>query len=382
MRAAGQSQDEWQQAFDSTYYGKMVRFMRNLLSGALKDNDRYLHKAVITGILRVAKEDIFSGLNNLGTYGVLKARFRTQFGFTQAEVQQLFVERRLQQHLPSVQRWYDGYRFGQKELVTKVYNPWSIASFVADEARALDAYWANTSGNELIHTLINSSSLPDKQNMERLLLGQTVQKKVSETLALRELHGLPDALYSILLCSGYLTPQETHVGSASSSQAKLRIPNEEVRTIYQDLVTRWFGHGQTNPLPTVLNSLAHGDLAAFAAHLGKLADVTLSYFDVAQQPEWFYHALVLGMVAYMSDTHFVRSNAESGEGRPDILLIPRDDTPLKPGIVLEIKQADSPNHLETAARQGLQQIDVKRYAAVFHDHPTSELFVVSDCFSQ
>ncbi|MEM7402395.1 MAG: AAA family ATPase [Myxococcota bacterium] len=372
-------QDGWRRRLSASYYGKMVNFMRRLLGEALKDNDDYLHKAVITGILRVAKENIFSGVNNLGTYGLLQAEFQFAFGFIETEVEQLLASRNLLHRLPDIRHWYNGYCFGE-EAVPTVYNPWSIVSFLVSKTNRLEPYWANTSSNELIHSLIDASRLQDKQNMEKLLLGEVVTKDVSETLALQDLQLLPDTLYSILLCSGYLTPQQTKVGGAQSTRAHLRIPNEEIHMIYQRLVQQWFAKSSSNPLPDVLQALQQGNLQQFAQHLHQLSEVTLSYFDVAQQPEWFYHALVLGMVAYMNNTHFVRSNRESGTGRPDILLIPRDDQPLKPAIVMEIKQAPDSNTLEAAAQAGLQQIVSKNYAAIFHDHRTSDQFAVAIAF--
>ncbi|MEM7494947.1 MAG: AAA family ATPase [Myxococcota bacterium] len=320
--------------FNSSHYGRMVSLMRGLLGSALKGRDRFFHKAVITGILRVAKEDIFSGLNNLGTYGVLEDRFTSYFGFTTAETREVLAGQGLVGHFDPVRAWYDGYRFGKAAPVT-IYNPWSVIGFIADPTDPPKPHWVNTSGNELVHSLVEGSDDPqDRADVETLLLGGTVEKDVSDSMALRELPSLTDALWSILLSSGYLTGDPD--GDATFG-TRLRIPNREVDVVYRRLITGWFHKSsQQHALPAALKALAAGEPEQFARHLATLAASSLSYLDFGgSEPERVYHALVLGMVAYLSNAYRIRSNRESGAGRPDLLLLPHDTQ--KPGIVMEFK---------------------------------------------
>ncbi|MEM7403627.1 MAG: AAA family ATPase [Myxococcota bacterium] len=237
-------QEEIQQK--DSYYSQMIDFMRSLLGMALKGNDTYLHKAVITGILRVAKEDIFSDLNNLGTYGVMDWRFDHCFGFTQAEVDALFEKRSLSQHLSTAQQWYDGYIFGRQEI----YNPWSIVSFISNLPQPAQEYWVNTGSSTLVGRLITAGSAADRQAVETLLLNNTVQRDVSDNLALRELEGLGQALWSILLTSGYITAVDTQ-DAVVGKLATLCIPNHEVRKAFQRLALQWFKEAPDNALPEI-----------------------------------------------------------------------------------------------------------------------------------
>ncbi|MEM7494704.1 MAG: AAA family ATPase, partial [Myxococcota bacterium] len=313
---------------DDSYYGRMIAFMRPLLSNALKGN-AFLHKAVVTGILRVAKEDIFSGLNNLGVYGVLEDRFADSFGFTQAEVEELLRRRDMGDRLEAAREWYDGYRFGKTAPVT-IYNPWSVVSFIADPTDPPQPHWVNTSGNELVRAMIEESGdAQDRADVETLLLGGSVEKDVSDSMALRDLPTLADALWSILLTSGYLTADPD--GEPALFGTRLRVPNKEVQFVYRRLITGWFHKSAaSHALPAALKALIGGDVAQFARHVTTLASNSLSYFDIGgSHPERVYHALVLGMLAYLSDAYRIRSNRESGKGRPDLLLLPRDAR--KPG---------------------------------------------------
>ncbi|MEM7494537.1 MAG: AAA family ATPase [Myxococcota bacterium] len=354
-------------AYQHNYYSGMRDVIRGLLGQCLKDNNdpsqpqTFLHKAVITGILRVAKEDIFSDLNNLGVYGVTEDRFASSFGFTASEVKELLAARGLSDRFDAVRDWYDGYRFGEGAPAT-IYNPWSVISYLGNSTQTPRPYWVNTSGDALLYSMVEKSNDPqDRANVETLLLGGTVEKEVPEGVALRDLPTLSDALWSILLTGGYLTAEHTE-GGTLGTKAVLCVPNREVRIAYGRLALRWFGREGPDPLPKVLFSLEHGDVAGFAQALRTFAQASLSYFDfAASQPERVYHALMVGLAAGLTGRYHIRSNRESGKGRPDLLLIPHD--PRKPGIVMEFKVIDSEGELEQATDKALRQIKGKNYHA-------------------
>ncbi|MEM7588586.1 MAG: AAA family ATPase [Myxococcota bacterium] len=363
------------EAYHYGYYDHMRDLIRGLLGQCLKDNPdpmqpgTFLHKAVITGIVRVAKEDIFSDLNNLGVYGILEDRFSPCFGFTEPEVRQLLAARKLANRFDDVRAWYDGYRIGADKPVT-IYNPWSLTSYLANPTDTPRPYWVNTSSNELVHSMVETRSNPqDKADVETLLLGGTIKKDLSNSLALRDLPNLSHALWNILLTSGYVTAAHA-MGGTIGSEAVLRIPNQEVRIAYGRLALRWFSEKSPDFLPNMLRSLEEGEVEIFAQELSTFAQGSLSYFDFAtSQPERVYHALMVGLVAGLSGRYRIRSNRESGAGRPDLLLIPYDAKKL--GIVMEFKVVDSEDKLQQAAQTALEQILQKDYADEFGDDKKS-----------
>ncbi|MEM7589766.1 MAG: AAA family ATPase, partial [Myxococcota bacterium] len=370
----------------NAYYNQMVTFIRGLLGMALKGNDAFLHKAVITGILRVAKEDIFSDLNNLGVYGVLDDPFAQFFGFTQPEVQQLLQQRQLRHTCAAVSEWYDGYLFGEDRPVT-IYNPWSVVSYAANPTQHPKEYWINTGSTSLIEQLINSQNRADADAIESLLLGQSIERDVADNLALRELESLGEALWSVALTSGYVTAVRTRPG-VLGRKALLRIPNREVRIAFQRIALSWLNKVPNNTSSSLVQALLDGDAVQFAQHLSLFVQATVSYFDVGSstlqehggQQEWAYHMLMLGMLAHVTDEYRIRSNRESGQGRPDVLLIPVDPAEKRPGIVMEFKAARSPDTLEQAAQEALAQIEAKGYVAEFADHPPERVLAFGIAF--
>ncbi|MEM7403613.1 MAG: AAA family ATPase, partial [Myxococcota bacterium] len=376
-----------------SYYDQMITFVRSLLGAALKGNDTFLNKAVITGILRVAKEDIFSDLNNLGVYGVLDDPFTQFFGFTTTEVKQLLQQRQLQHTFTVVSQWYDGYRFGEDRPVT-LYNPWSVVSYVANAMQLPKDYWVNTGSTALIQNFLNSRNQADIDAIESLLLGHSIERDVADNLALRELESLGEALWSVALTSGYLTVVRTRQGVVGR-KAMLRIPNYEVRIAFQRLVYGWLNKVPNNSSSRLVQALLRADAAAFAERLAVFVRATVSYFDVASagtqqqhareesllsQPEWAYHMLMLGMLAHVADEYRIRSNRQSGCGRPDVLLIPVDPAEKRPGIVMEFKTAASAQALDQAAQEALQQIQAKDYMAEFADHPPAAVLALGIAF--
>ncbi|MEM7588567.1 MAG: AAA family ATPase [Myxococcota bacterium] len=347
---------------DDSYYGKMILFMRGFLGQALKGND-FLFRAVITGILRVAKEDIFSGVNNLGVYGVLDDRFATHFGFTQTEVDELLGKRNLKHRTQLVRHWYDGYCFGEDQPIS-LYNPWSVISYLGNPSDNPKAYWVNTGGLDLLQSLAHKNNPQDRNAMQTLLSGGSIEKDVSDSMPLRELEDWKSVLYSMLLTSGYVTAASIRDGILGRF-VHLRVPNTEVRKVFQRLVASWFHNAPTNAL---LTALRQGKPEEFARQLDLFARASLSYFDIQpDEPEWVYHILLLGILSHVVDDYRVRSNRESGHGRSDISMIPVDLN--LPGVIMEFKQASSQQELEQAAQKALAQMQAKDYSADFVDHP-------------
>ncbi|MEM7588802.1 MAG: AAA family ATPase [Myxococcota bacterium] len=373
-----------QAAYQYNYYKPMRNLMRGLLSDCLKEND-YLHRGVVTGILRIAKEDIFSDLNNLGVYGVLDDPFTASFGFTTPEVQQLLQQRKLQHTFAAVSAWYDGYRFGEDRPVT-VYNPWSLVNYAANPTRQPKEYWVNTGSTSLLQHLMSVTNSRDTDAIETLLLGNSIERDVADNLALRELEHLGEALWSIALTAGYVTATRTRQGTLGR-KAMLRIPNREVRIAFQRMVLGWLNKVPNNTSSSLVQALLANDPEQFTQRLAVFVRATLSYFDVGAstaqpdaneeplqpQPEHAYHMLMLGMLAHVADEYRIRSNRETGCGRSDVLLIPVDPAENRPGIIMEFKQVATQQNLQQAAQEALEQIQSKDYVAEFADHPPKQM---------
>ncbi|HPE70387.1 MAG TPA: AAA family ATPase [Thermotogota bacterium] len=359
-----------QSAWTNGYFDQMIDFMRVFLSAPLKDNPK-LHKGVLTGIFRVAKESIFSGLNNLVPFTVLEDSFSAYFGFSPREVEWLVAQKwpqqqeKASQQLQQLQEWYNGYRFGQQT----VYNPWSVINFL--KANRLKPYWIHSSSNDLVIEQVekNLRRHPTfRAEMERLLSGDSIEKVLDDATALREIDQSPSAIWTLFLFSGYLTPE-----AATLEQGKyrctLRIPNEEVQLFFQDTISTWLTHPNPENLSRMLQDLLEGNAPGFANSLQQFALDTLSYYDLQIQSENTFHVLLLGLLAQLQSHFCIRSNRESGFGRYDILLEPRD--PSLPGIVIEVKAGthDLPKALE--------QIQEKQYTRELLSKGIKELFLVA-----
>ncbi len=344
-----------QAGYMNGYYKKIVGLMRGIFGAALKTND-YIEKAVITGILRVAKESLFSGVNNLEVYSLLRNEYGEHFGFTEIEVDEILNKAQLSDKSEEVKEWYNGYKVGE----TVIYNPWSIVNFLKQKGDA-KPYWVNTSDNQLIKDLLKKSPLTFKKEFGELVNGGFVEEFIDENLVFEYLSNNPSSVWSLLLMSGYLKPlsiSQTHQGA----YAKLAIPNKEVGNLYRQIVEQWLsnGHG-LKWYNEFLESLLTGKVELFKKHLEKVIQQITSYHDFAKEPEAFYQGLMLGFTVSLHDagTYQIKSNRESGVGRYDIMLIPKDSNKL--GIVIELKVKEEKETLEKAAKRGLIQIDEKRY---------------------
>jgi hypothetical protein len=349
-------------AWQHGYYREAIELVRGFLEAGLKDNP-HLHKGVLTGILRVAKESIFSGLNNLAVYTLLNEEMSTCFGFTEPEVAALLEKARVPELLPSVRAYYNGYVFGREPI----YNPWSILQFIASAGRALSPYWITSSANELVKSLLERHAFAVHRDMEALLSRGSIEKKIDDDIVFPELGSNPNALWSLLVFSGYLRAERGPVIAGQPlPPVRLSIPNEEVAQLYRTTFQTWMDQGlraRGGAAEALLDALLKGDVDRLERQLQLLATQLVSYHDASTaDPERFYHGLMLGLLASLEPDYEVRSNRESGEGRPDVWIKPRKAG--KPGVVLELKIAGSKGRTMTRVlREGREQIEKGDYRA-------------------
>ena len=335
-------------AFQGGYYDEMVILIRNLLGNALKTNDS-LYFAVLTGCLRISKESIFTGLNNLKVHTISDVRYDEYFGFTNADVDQLLEFYGLSSYKNMIRDWYDGYRFGD----TDVYCPWDVINYCDELLAAPNTppknYWANTSGNDLVRRMLKNASLTTKNEVEELLNGGQITKRIKQELTYREIDDSIEHVWSVLYATGYLTGK--HAEQEDADIFRLWIPNGEIRKLFYELVEDWFREVTRSDTARISRFCG-----AFPA--GYLWD-SISVRDTAvrrNMKENFYHGMLLGLLQ-SQDSWLVKSNAETGEGYSDISI----QTPERVGIVIELKYADDGN-LETACKAALRQIEEKKYA--------------------
>ena len=331
-------------AFQGGYYDEMVILIRNLLGNALKTNDS-LYFAVLTGCLRISKESIFTGLNNLKVHTISDVRYDEYFGFTNADVDQLLEFYGLSSYKNMIRDWYDGYRFGD----TDVYCPWDVINYCDELLAAPNTppknYWANTSGNDLVRRMLKNASLTTKNEVEELLNGGQITKRIKQELTYREIDDSIEHVWSVLYATGYLTGK--HAEQEDADIFRLWIPNGEIRKLFYELVEDWF------------REVTRSDTARIQEMLSDYLWDSISVRDTAvrrNMKENFYHGMLLGLLQ-SQDSWLVKSNAETGEGYSDISI----QTPERVGIVIELKYADDGN-LETACKAALRQIEEKKYA--------------------
>ncbi len=345
--------------FTQGYYEEIINFIRIFLGGGLKDTDQYLEKGVVTGIMRIAKESIFSDLNNLGVYTVLAEDFCDFFGFTEPEVKKMLEDFQVLDMIEQVQLWYNGYCFGGRVI----YNPWSIINFLRSKGKEFNPYWINTSDNKIVDVLLTKRGLELKRELEQLVRGETIEKAIEENIILKDISTDEDSLWSFLLMGGYLK-QTTKRRDATAGRIfyNLSVPNEEVKTTYTRIIRRYFSSKIENEkLEVMLQALIEGDILLFEKMLKLIVLAVFSYHDFGGEPEKVYHALVAGLLIWITNTHEVKSNRESGYGRYDIMIIPKD--PAKIGYVIEFKSVDKEANetMENAQEAALAQIEAKKY---------------------
>ena len=345
-------------AFQHGYYKEMVALIRGLFGQALKTNDS-LQFAVLTGCLRISKESIFTGLNNFKVLSIADARFDEQFGFTEDEVKKLLMDYRLEDHLPEIRKWYDGYHFGDAD----VYCPWDVINHVdrlCSEAHAEpQAYWINTSGNNLLKRFVDKADKTTRSEIERLIAGESIEKAIRLDLTYDEIDNSITNLWSVLFTTGYLTMD----GKSSQGVYRLKIPNEEIRQVYKVQIQELFDHTvlkDTNMLQGLWKAFSEGNATEIEQCLTRILTNSISVFDVKgteKEKENSYHLLLFGLLVG-NGAWCVRSNREAGEGFAD-LVVETDDP--NEGMILELKSTDRISNLDTACGQALAQIHDRRY---------------------
>jgi len=339
------------------YYDEVILFMRNLLSGAFKDNS-CLKKGVITGVLRISRESIFTGLNNIEVHSILSSDFDQEFGFTETEMEQILTDFEVE-HSQEVKDWYNGYIFG-KQII---YNPWSILSFLNRKERVFQPFWIDSSSNDLVRDLILNGPISLRESVETLLRGESISSALPENIVIRDIAATEENIWSLLTFSGYLKAIFSYQEDETAVY-QLSIPNREVLIFYRQTIRIWLNKQiGDHRLQQLLKSLLREDVKSFGGYLSDMVAAILSYHDTSgSEPERVYHAFVLGLFVNLGSQYHVRSNRESGYGRYDVMLIPKDTR--QTGFVFEFKKVDIEDNesSETAMKSALKQIQDRQYA--------------------
>ena len=333
-------------AYINGYYEKAKDFFKTFYSTVLKDNS-YLQMGVLTGIIRVIKAGIFSDLNNLRTYTILSEMYTDSYGLTEEEVVKSLKDYGIEQEISNVKDWYDGYKFGDSE----VYNPWSILNFL--DFKELRAYWVDTSGNDLIKDVLKNITKNTIEALERLFNGEGLKQNISGTSDLSKLLS-EEELWELMLFSGYLTVEE----KIDQDNYVLRLPNKEVRTLYRKtFFEKYFGRG--SKLLYLMEALTENRIDEYEERLQEILLTSVSYNDTKKGNEAFYHGLIMGMGLYLEGEYITKSNIESGLGRYDFVIEPKNKT--KRAFIMEFKATDSIENLEEISKEALRQIEDKKY---------------------
>lgn len=343
-----------QQGHTNGFYDEVVLFMRNFFSGGLKDN-RHLSYGFMTGILRVAKESIFSGLNNLKLNSVLDDKYGQYFGFTPDEVRRMAKYYGVPEKYEEICEWYDGYRFGGYEI----FNPWSVISYFNNGCKA-KAFWQFTGSNDIIEDVLDNASEDVYEKLNQLMQGTSILSYIDTAVIYPQIKNNPSSIYSFLLVTGYLKADFVDSSYGEDYMCRVSLPNKEISFVYNKEVLAKFR--DIVPQSTAIHikqAIYENNAADFQKHLKKLLEQSVSFYDTAK--ETFYHGLVLGLCATLDNQYFITSNREAGDGRYDIQLWPKKDT--LPGILIELKavRENSGSNLKELADAAIRQIEEKHY---------------------
>ena len=370
-------------AFQNGYYNEMVSLIRGLFGQELKTNE-FLQFAVLTGCLRISKESIFTGLNNFKVMSITDSRFDEQFGFTDEEVRKLLSDYGMDSHFDEVKEWYDGYHFGRAD----VYCPWDVINHVdhlRDDGDAKpQTYWINSSGNSLVRRLINRADSSTKDEIERLIAGEAIEKVIRQDLTYDEIENSIDNIWSVLFTTGYLTKVgEVKLADSESYAYKLIIPNKEVREVFVLQIQEWFKAVVANDNDTMKllsKAILDKDETILARQLNIVMGRMISILDTKapdDMKENFYHGLLLGLLRGSNPEWLIRSNRESGDGFSDILIKPENPDL---GIVIEVKYAKEFKKLDTACDAAMAQIKEKRYDETLRDEGRCDILAYGIAF--
>ena len=353
-----------QEAYINGYWDELSSFLRSMLNAAFKTNP-YLERAIMTGITRISKESIFSDLNNLKVVTTTSNEYAEYFGFTEAEVCASLEEYHLSDRLEDIRSWYDGFTFGDMQ---DIYNPWSILNYLSTQKFSL--YWANTSSNSLVNKLIQEGSKDIKQKFESLLNGQPIDVLIDEQIVYNQLSVKESSIWSLLLASGYLKVAETRLNERSGRiHYQLELTNKEVRIMFETMIHDWFSDYDSG-YNDFIKALLQDDIKAMNVYMNRVALVTFSFFDsgtkasAESEPERFYHGFVLGLLVDLGERYSVTSNRESGFGRYDVILEPKNKK--DDAVILEFKVQDTNDEktLSDTVKAALYQINCKQYDTV------------------
>ncbi len=353
-----------QEAYVDHYWNELAIFIRSFLNATFKTNP-WLERGIMTGITRVSKESIFSDLNNLKVITTTSKEYASSFGFTEEEVQAALEECGLETRQQKVKEWYDGFIFGQRK---DIYNPWSILNFL-DKGK-FDIYWANTSSNSLAGKLIREGNRNIKEKFERLLENESIQTPIDEQIVYDQLNGNEQAVWSLLLASGYLKvlsyEEYDKIPQGAQPQYELALTNREVSFMFQNMIRMWFSDAETD-YNDFVKALLLGDVKAMNIYMNRVALCTFSYFDTGKrpygdEPERFYHGFVLGLIVELQNKYHITSNRESGFGRYDVMLEPKNPD-VDDAVILEFKVQDTEDEetLKDTVQRALEQIEAKQY---------------------
>lgn len=370
-------------AFQNGYYNEMVSLIRGLFGQALKTNE-FLQFAVLTGCLRISKESIFTGLNNFKVMSITDSRFDEQFGFTDSEVKKLLSDYGMDSHFDEVKEWYDGYHFGRAD----VYCPWDVinhADHLRDDSDAKpQTYWINSSGNSLVRRLINRADSSTKDEIERLIAGEAIEKVIRQDLTYDEIENSIDNIWSVLFTTGYLTKiGEVKLPDSESYAYMLVIPNKEVREVFVLQIQEWFKAVVANDNDTMSllsKAILDKDEAILARQLNIVMGRMISILDTKapdDMKENFYHGLLLGLLRGSNPDWLIKSNRESGDGFSDILIKPENPDL---GIVIEVKYAKEFKGLDAACDAAMAQIKQKRYDETLRDEGRCDILAYGIAF--
>ena len=352
-------------AYINGYYKSAKDFFKTFYSTVLKDNT-YLQMGVLTGIIRVIKAGIFSDLNNLKTYTILSDDYTDSYGLTEEEVEKSLKDYGIEAEISNVKDWYDGYKFGDSE----VYNPWSILNFLQD--KELRAYWVDTSGNDLINDVLKKITKDTVRALERLFNGEGLRQNISGTSDLSKLLD-ENELWELLLFSGYLTIEE----KINQKNYILRLPNKEVKELFKDsFLEKYFGRG--NKLSDLMEALTENRIGDYEENLQEILLTSVSYNDTKKGNEAFYHGLIMGMGLYLEGEYITKSNIESGLGRYDFLIEPKNKS--KRAFIMEFKSTDSVEKLEEVSKEALKQIEDKKYDISLKQNGIKEIIYIGIAF--
>ncbi|MBR6599799.1 MAG: AAA family ATPase, partial [Oscillospiraceae bacterium] len=361
-------------AYFCGFYDKMVSFIRSVFESVLKTNPS-LEFAILTGCLRISKESIFTGLNNLKVYSITENIFSQYFGFTQEEVEELAVSYDLADRLPEMKEWYDGYRFGK----TEIYNPWSIIQYISSATGGNEIsckpYWINTSSNSIVHQLVSQSNQQTRNKIETLIAGGSVSAEINENTVYADINVNSEDIWSFLLFTGYLKQIKSEF-TGRKTISEMVIPNVEVMTVYENTIMRWFEDIVLKESTSeLLNCFVSENVEGVQSEINRWLRKSISFHDAREN---FYHGFLLGLLSG-DDKYDVKSNRENGDGRTDITICEYQTR--KIAVVIEIKTAERFGELEKRCEDGLRQIEENRYAEQLKDDWYEKVITYSVSFN-